>query len=359
MLLEVQEWIRASKPIPRGGKPEDSPLAIAGGTGFHSLVKLLLDDGEGWSQGHRDAALVAALTGGNVEAARLLLARGAQPAGLNTEALAVCVEAGVDLDTGTPLARELLNDHDAAFAFLERWHGKNGSVSDQGAMALISEVREGEERKVRRLLHAGASPRRRVTELDGRHEPKGPTTAIAEGVRVGTFRILLMLGVRKTDRPQELMKQACWDYDIVKIKHLLQRGAKLNDKDGGSTVLQACIKGRGDWQFRHYGDRAQRAWETAAALAEMGAQWKPDAREMFLARCGLRHTSPETCAEIARVLLKTGAAERAVVVKLFGSMVMREWLTTSHNDPMGKVLGPQWWMSRRARSQAKGAESEG
>ena len=247
MFIEVQEWFKSGKdtaPHPDAGQ---NPLCIAAGKGFHSLVKLLCTLGP--NQATLDKALAAAVAGGNLETAKLLLQNGATVADVdaedvfkapNVEIVGFCMEAGVDLSTGTPLARGLINDSDLALKFFERWHTEIKTVRDQGAMALIYLVRDDEEHRVTRLIRAGASPRRRVPSLGPQNYTIGSAcTALEEAARHGTFKMLLRLGVRKTDDPQGLLLETCWDCDMTKMKHILSRGAKLNDlENGGSSVLK-------------------------------------------------------------------------------------------------------------------------
>ena len=71
MFIEVQEWLKSGKdtaPHPDAGQ---DPLCIAAGKGFHSLVKLLCTLGP--TQAILDKALAAAVAGGNLETAKLLL----------------------------------------------------------------------------------------------------------------------------------------------------------------------------------------------------------------------------------------------------------------------------------------------
>ena len=148
------------------------------------------------------------------------------------------------------------------------------------------------------------------------------------------------------------MKNICWYFDLPKIKLLLKRGFKLNDKNGGSSVLQMCLEGTGILVFRCDSARATKAWEAAVELAEMGARWVPDPRDMFLVRCGLRHTDIEKWVEVAAVLLKTGAADHATLGKLFGSPWMRAHLRYCRGEEaMAAILGAKWWQPKRGRRE--------
>ena len=158
-----------------------------------------------------------------------------------------------------------------------------------------------------------------------------------------TFRVLLLLGMRKTDDFDTLLRAACWDYDLAKIKHVITRTGKLNDKNGGSTALQLCLRGLGSWHHLGHPAHARQAWETTKKLAEMGARFAPDAQEMRDIRCQLRHAGATELVEIASMFMKTGAADRATLGALFGTPAIRKRLTAYGYDDMAKVLGPEWW----------------
>ena len=65
MLYELDDWIRSGHVIPTEGDKNCSPLALAAGKGFHSLVMLLLR--QTWPQSCLDVALGRAAAGGHLE----------------------------------------------------------------------------------------------------------------------------------------------------------------------------------------------------------------------------------------------------------------------------------------------------
>lgn len=363
MFIEVQEWFKSRKdatPHPDAGL---DPLCIAAGKGFHSLVKLLCALGP--TQAILDKALAAAVAGGNLETAKLLLQKGATVAAVdaedafkapNVEIVGLCMEAGVDLSTGTPLARGLINGSDLALKFFERWHTEIKTVRDQGAMALIYLAKDDEEHRVTRLIRAGASPRRRVPSLGSQNYKIGPAcTALEEAARHGTFRMLLRLGVRKTDDPQGLLLETCWDFDMAKMKHILSRGAKLNDlENGGSSVLNICLQEMG--MCNHFGlyARAKLAFDAVFQLATMGARWVPDAHEICVLRRDFAYLDAKECIAFAEVMLKEKATDHATLVKLFSSPKMRERFMTYNKEELETVLGEQWWKPCRGRRNKPG-----
>ena len=90
-------------------------------------------------------------------------------------------------------------------------------------------MRKDQERWLKDLVKVGADPRRRVRSLGPRYDVEWFRTALKESVRVGTYRVMLFLGMRKTDDFETLLEEACWDFDIAKIKHIIHRTGKSKD----------------------------------------------------------------------------------------------------------------------------------
>ncbi len=200
MLFEVQEWLRAGKPVPLGRTVQESPLVLAASNGFHRLVLILLGQGLGEAQTRLDAALAASAAGGHAETCRLLLGRGAAIGAVlsasvvrcgNFETAAFLMAAGADIKTGYPLALDLVKEKEAAYAFFRRFR-RIKEVRRQGAMALRDAVGDGEEHRATRFIRAGADPRIVVPTLptyfdDGLDE----SSALTDAVKSGTFRMLI------------------------------------------------------------------------------------------------------------------------------------------------------------------------
>lgn len=172
MLFEVEIWIRTGKSVLTGGTPDRSPLAVAAGKGFHSLVKLLLAQEP--SQDILDAAMAKAATGDGVETLNLLTDAGATLKGVSVEdvvyeaspdVIEFLVLHGMDVGNDDVLGRAMYNEEASAVEYFRKYHRQHAAVRDQGAKALIRAVQHDEEHRAARLKKAGADPRRRVTPL--------------------------------------------------------------------------------------------------------------------------------------------------------------------------------------------------
>lgn len=323
MLFEVQDWLRAGKPVPTGG---ESPLALAAGKGFHSLVKVLLDQGP--SQDMLDAALACAGAGGNLETCRLLLERGAGVGGVRAADVLRCgnpnvedllMTAGMDIETGFPLAKAITDWSKEALAFLKRWRRRSKAVRRQGAMALKQFVIREEDWRMRRVKVAGADPRLMVPTLVPRYKnDRWENSALQEAVFRGTFPAVLAMGVRKTDKLQELLELALCSLNRVKVMHVIRRGAKINDQaNGGSSTLDHLLLMMGG--PCNDSERAHFAWELTKELIAMGARWVPDAGGLRDVRAFLKTAKRGRCVEVARLLVESKAASRETVAALFGT----------------------------------------
>lgn len=352
MLFAVQEWIRAGKPVPAGRTVPESPLVLAAGKGFHSLVVLLLEQGLGQSQDHLDAALAAAGAGGHLETCRLLLDRGAGIPCVravdvvecgNPEVVALLLSAGMDIETGNPLAHALVQETRNALTLFRELRRKSKSVRQQGAVALKHCVAEDYLWRVTRLKRAGANPRLEVPSLCPRSKHDYPTSAMYEAVLSGSFRMVLTMGVRKTDKIRELIDTATIKMDKAVILHLLSRGGwRINDQpNGGSSLFQSCLRHLGDggyFKMLFMTDRANSAWEVAQELLKRGARWKPDRGDLRDIRYYIRFGSQGRCVDLARLLVESKGASRETVAALFGTPMIRRWMG-NEMEKIRAVLG--------------------
>ncbi len=336
MLYEVEVLIREGHRVVSepGG---DCPLTISAARGFHSLVKLLLEQGQ--TQEVLDRALTAAAVGGNLEVVRLLLDRGANVAIVPVRDVVSCpspdvahllYSRGLDMETGHPLAHALTNESEEALAFFARYREAIPILQIQAAMALRHFVLHADERWITKLIRAGADPRMPVPKLYSGRNERALFSAQQDAAFRGSFRLLWRLGVRKTDDLQDLLELACWDVDPAKIWFLIQRGAKINDQPGGgSSILQRCLIALGDGNYYGLGlyhERAERAWSLAQELVAKGARWIPSRDDIRHVRMWLRYSDSSRCADVAELLITNNAAPMDVVAKLFGTPMIRKHL---------------------------------
>lgn len=338
MLYELDDWIRSGHVIPTEGDKNCSPLALAAGKGFHSLVKLLLR--QTWPQSCLDAALGRAAAGGYLETIRLLLEHGAKIGEVvakelvrcgNPEAVYLLVAKGVDIETGFPLAHAIAEEVPNAVELLRQGRKKLKTIRFQGAIALQCLVRYEREHSVTRLIHAGASPRLEVPCLHDYENTRysHPTSAMWEAFKSGSFRMFIRMGARKSDNLQEYLNNSWYcKFEWSIMKQLIHRGAKINDQPaGGSTVIDSCL-----WQsgfFARYGmsrEISEKAFEAIGKLAELGGRWIPDDRTIKDARFGLMKQDAHQWMKLAQLFVERHVATPDTVWKLCNTKAVREHL---------------------------------
>jgi len=357
MLFEIQEWIRAGKLVPTGRTAREAPLVLAAGKGFHSLIVILLDQGLGLEQDRLDAALAAAAKGGHLEVCRLLLERGAAIGAVqatdvvrcgNFEAAAFLMAAGADIVNDYPLARDLMEERAEALAFFRRFR-RLKEVRRQGAMALRHVVNEEDEGAATRLIKVGVDPRIEVPYLPQYFlDNYRVCSALVDVVHKGTFRMLMRMRVRKKDVTSDLLNDAFLNIDRAKIVYLVRvAGGRANDvPGGGSALMHQCIWHLADWgRFKglHYREQSDAAWEVAQELVRMGVRWEPNLSELRHVRYYMTgFVDSKRLADLARLLIVEGGADRDLAIKFFDTPKMREQL----GDDM------QWIRAMRVRHPA-------
>jgi hypothetical protein len=338
MLYEVDDWIRSGNIIPTEGDKTCSPLALAAGKGFHSLGKLLLR--QTWPQSCLDAALGRAAAGGYLETIKLLLEHRANIGEVvakelvrcgNPEAVYLLVAKGVDIETGFPLAHAIAYEVPSAMALLRQGRKKLETIQIQAAIALKHAVMEGEEHRVTRLIHAGASPRLKVSCLYDYEERGFPykTSAMREAFMSGSFRMFIRMGARKSDDLQEYLNDSYFcKYEWSIMKQLIHRGAKINDQPaGGSTVIDGCLWHSGF--FARYGmsqECSEKAFEAIGKLAELGGRWVPDDHTIKDTRFGLIKQDASKWLKLVQLFVERHVATPDTVWKLCNTKAVREHL---------------------------------
>lgn len=365
MLYEVEAWLQAGHAISTRGDKMRSPLALAAGRGFQSLVKLLLDR-VAWPQRCLDAALGRAVAGGHNETAKLLLARGACIGDVVAKELVVCgnpdvvsllVEKGVDIETGYPLAHAIAREVPGAVALLRHGRKKLETVRLQGAIALRYCVMNNEEHRVTRLIHAGANSRLEAPCLNdyARRWHRYKSSAMWEAFCTGSFRMFIRMGAGKRDDLQDYLNSSSlckFDWAIMQL--LIRRGAKINDQPaGGSTVIDSCMWHRGE--FAHYGlcrEGSENAFLALGKLAELGGRWVPDQNRINRSRNALRKLGSREWLDLARLLVERHVAAPDVVWKLCDTKGVRERLGDENWKAVAVLCGREV-RPRKRRAQLK------
>ena len=110
------------------------------------------------------------------------------------------------------------------------------------------------------------------------------------------------------------------------MQMLIRRGAKVNDQpNGGSHILHTCI-----WYLRHsnlggFGrERGEKAMCAIRHLAESGAKWVPNDKDIRRAYYCLRELDDSRCFELAKTLVETKTAKPKLIWRFFNTPTMRQ-----------------------------------
>lgn len=365
MLFDVERWIRAGHSVVTGGTPDHSPLAIASGKGFHSLVTLLLEQHA--SQDILDAAMAQAAMGDGVETLRLLNKAGATLKNVSVkdavtkaspDVIDFLVKHGLDVEQDDVLGQAMYRNIQTAMAYFTKYRKRHAMVRNQGAKALVYAVRQNQEHVATRLKQAGGDPRLRVLPLyPEKHESRYGTTALEEAARHASFKVFLIMGPRQSDDLPNLLDCCCFKFDIAKIMMLIKRGAVVNDLDnGGSTLLQKCLcsLGMGEhFNSLYFRECSDRAWELANKLVtELGAKWNPDADDLRQVRIWMKHVDRQRIYALAALLVNNNATPMEKVKRFFDTPGMRKKLD-SYWPEVVKLVGAPTRQTRRAMARER------
>jgi len=365
MLFDVERWIRAGHSVVAGGTPDHSPLAIASGKGFHSLVTLLLAQQP--SQDILDAAMAQAAMGDGVETLRLLNKAGATLKNVSVkdavtkaspDVIEFLVKHGLDVGQDDVLGQAMYGNIQTAMTYFTKYRSRHANVRDQGAKALIYAVRQNQEHVATRLTQAGADPRLRVSPLYlEKYDFRYGSTALEEAASHASFKVFLIMDPRLGDDFPNLLDYCCLKFDIAKIMMLIKRGAVVNDlENGGSTLLRKCLcsLGMGEhFKSLYFRECSDRAWELANKLVtELGAKWNPDADDLRQVRIWMKHVDRQRIYALAALLVNNNATPMDKVKIFFDTPGMRKKLESLWPE-VAKLVGAPTRRTQRAKAGAR------
>jgi hypothetical protein len=352
-LYEIEEWIRAGRPLQVPPDLRKTPLRAALTAGFHSLIELLLRHEP--SQTAKDQALVHAVQLRRLDLVELAVKYGADIRSVafgevlenwDKGIMRFFIERGADLVTDVPFAYAFhAHIRTALGVFLECKRTRPDlaeQLQEQANIALRQVAKEGNLKWVSLLMWAGADPRSHGPTLDDLDDPDMFTTAFEEACSRGHLEVLKRL---KPDPQRDdlgaLLRPAAFSAHTDVLMYLLELGANPNDKPtGGSSALDACIHHL-NWEDIHsllYGGRDRqtpgyKVHNTRAAirmLIEHGAVWSPG-ETLNDARRTLCHLEPEVTTELVGLLVKHHACDDTALHNLLRTQRMRAHMASSEN----------------------------
>lgn len=170
-LFAVQQWIAAGKPVnapsvAKGQRPK-TPLDVALGLGFHSLIEVLLDAGATSDRNGWNSPMHQALEMKRLDIVELLVKHCDDPADVDMKQVFATwdpvlmeyfIEQGADVERGNPLAFALCERIRTALSIFKRYRERFVSFQKQINIALRHHCKEGNLKWASLLLWAGADP---------------------------------------------------------------------------------------------------------------------------------------------------------------------------------------------------------
>lgn len=352
-LFQVQEWIASGKPvnlpqIPEKGKTRQSPLHVAMGLGFHSLVKVLLDGGARIEE-PRYSPLEHAIRNHRLDLVRLLVEKGADIRSVdvnvafeawNPEMMEYLIEKGVDLETGNPVARALCGKIRPALGLLKRYGDRFPSFQEQANIALRHHCWEGNLKWVSLMLWAGGDPFTRGPDSpEQEQDSEDDICALEMAAFHGHLDIFRLKAIHlDPNRPdaRSLVENACYAEKSDVLRHLLEKG--FNPRgwgDKGSSLINSLLcRMSFDWDFNPFsgGKKKEKDIDTSRSreeikmihmLARHGARWKPSRHDFNRARRSLLRMIPDYTVEFVWIMSKYHACSRESTEGLLHTPPMR------------------------------------
>jgi hypothetical protein len=378
-LYDIEKWIAAGKSIRTSTDFKRTPLYIAIGLGFHSLVELLVRNEP--CQETKDKALREAVSARKLDLVEVLVAHGARTETVDLADVLLTwepamirffLEHGADVVTGSPFAvafREKVRTALRPFVEYKRAHPELAAeLQAQADRSLRHFAHEGNLKWVSLLMWAGASPRTSGPTFDDRFgdDPECYTTALKEACEAGKLDVVMKL---KPDQHQDdlsdLLSCSTSSGSNELIRYLFQLGAGPNGKpNGGSAALDRCLwhLGFADVEaFLHKRPASKYALqgtlECLRQLVEHGARWKPDDRaQMNGVRRDLYGSEPAVTVEVVKLLARHKACPEETLEELLDTPRMR-----GHLSQLGMKLyaGPVGKARSRAKAGRIPAQTQG
>ena len=372
-LFELQSWVAEGKPLTLPSQYRHSLLRIAVDTRFHSLIEFLLQHEN--DQARKDEVLREASWRDAPALMRLALDYGAAVDAIpfqdvietwNRDIVQLFLDRGADVVTNAPFARAFKRRIKAILGiFLDCKRARPdlaAALQEQADMALRQACQDEDLKWVSLLMWLGADPRSKglptdyLEDKDIADDPTARESALQIACSSRKLAILQRLKPDPAvDNLSELMAAAASIMTTPEtVAYLVKLGANINDKaDGGSTVLNACLRHFG-WResvwdapygvYRHRTVPVSRLSQSLGALGFLlknGARWTPDERSIGEARRSLYRIDGEGVATLTDLLRTHGACSDAVLQELVKTPKMRALLKAADKLRPQNQLRPE------------------
>jgi hypothetical protein len=374
-LFEVQNWIASSKSLCLPADIKTTPLEVALGTGFHSLVELLVRNES--SQELKNRALGKAVSFKRLDLIELLVANGAEPNSVpfievleiwEPNIIRYFLDHGADFIKDSPFAvafgakiRTAINPWREC---KEKYPDAAAQLQEQGDRALRHFCFDGNLKWVSLLMWAGADPRTSGPTLDDAEDESEHSTALNAAAYCKDVEILKRLKPdAKRDDLVQLLITASGGARSEVVRYLIELGANPDDKpNGGSSALDECLERFGfesfihDCAFGNYSSKVKtpkysvsKNRATIQLLLEHGALWRPDdATQVARVRRSLLECEPNVTLELVQRLTKHSACTHDTIHELLRTPAMKK-----HVEPVARKFFPMGFDIRTSNQKAE------
>lgn len=370
-LFEVQDWIASGKPVnpphsDRKGTRPHTPLRIAIESGFHSLVEVLLDAGADMEIGKWNGPMDRALRARNLGVVQLMVQRGYPPSQINAERvfeswdpelMEFCIELGIDVQSGNPLAKALCERVQTALRVLKRYRERFPHFQEEADIALRHHAAAGDLKWVSLMLWAGADPLSvgfDRPDIDPELYKGEDQTAVEYAASHDQFEAFTVKRfVTNLEHPawRNVLKLAIGSYGGGEIaSRLLELGVPLNDQsNGGCSAMQWHLSGLNfcidDGLFgssqRSAGVNtisSRRHMAAVLAIAKNGGKWIPETPSDYAeVRRGFRNVTADHLVEFVATMRRFGACSKAAIVELTRTPAIKRHIA-DEAARVGKIL---------------------
>lgn len=352
MLYEAEEWLGPGRVATQPPEARKCPLHQAVKSGFHSLVKLLLQ--HDCSEEQKLRALERAVTDGNPDICKLLVEAGAPVRRLCGDDLYVhgtvsrpliecLLDHGLDLAKGNVLAHMFVERRMKPLLgiFLQN-RDRFPELEEQAAMALGEFIRKRDKKWISLMVWAKTDPLLSVPHLSGifsceeEEEDCWKNSALECAVQSDDIDILRMLKVKLTAEQATRLLYSAWIWkgpDAPIMERLLAAGAEVNSytPEGGSLLHKAIrVFAYRRSILRGLRPSPQEDVETISWLIQEGAKWRPPEERRWenSLRRDLYRQQDELVVEIIRLLHAGKCCDPAFLKEFVDKPKMRRWIRT-------------------------------
>ena len=365
-LFEVQEWIAKERPVNVPAKEprrriRPSPLRIAVESGFHSLVKVLLEAGALFESDVWDSPIQLALKQRRLDLAQLLVEYGLPMSEVDMcdvfdtwqpEIMEYFIEQGACPEKDNALAYAFCRRIRTALRILKKYENRFPSFPAQVNIALRYHAFKGSEKWVSLMLWAGGDPYDSGPgSYDEDPDDSLEYTAIekaAWGRHISVLRIL----IKKRFDPNNhaLFKSLMWgvvDLGADYVNLLLDRGLKPTNHPKWSSELIQYWLSQLDWvgqrwfmpaEKKHIDrEEARNLMMNIHLLAKHGAKWSPSMHQIGRARRTLLKMTADYTAETVWIMTKYRVCSPEVLRVLLRTPTIRAH-TYEHSLKMHRMI---------------------